>query len=434
MGYQSWGRVPRAADQLTVPIAWRDQIGPALSSARRAVLARGLGRSQGDSCLNNSGVLLDTVRLDRFLGFDAARGVLCCEAGVTLDAVLRLVVPHGWFLPVTPGTKFVTVAGAVANDVHGKNHHRAGTFGRQVTRLLLVRSDGRQVVCSPREHADLFAATIGGLGLTGVIAWVEFSLQRITSSSVKVEVMRTGNLDDFFALCRESDEFYNYTVAWVDCLARGLNLGRGLFIRGNFALDGQLVVHHSQRLRVPCDLPSWIFRTGGVRGFTVVWYWLRCAGRQRFVSHYDNYFYPLDGVQDWNRIYGESGFYQYQCVVPLIGAPAAVREILGQISESRLASFLSTLKVFGDVPSPGLISFPRPGVTLAVDFANSGRKLLALFERLDRIVQQAGGALYPAKDGRMSGAMFRHSFPQWEKFRSFVDPKLSSSFWRRVML
>jgi FAD/FMN-containing dehydrogenase len=431
--YLSWGRLPRLAPAKVIPLSSREDL-PDLSAMGRPVLAYGLGRSYGDSCLNGGGVLLATRGLSRFIAFDEETGSLCCEAGTSLAEILETFVPRGWSLPVTPGTKYVTVGGAIANDVHGKNHHALGSFGRHVRRFELLRSSGERLVCSPEEHCELYSATIGGLGLTGLITWAELALRRVENPMIDAEYIRMRGLDEFFELTRESDRQFEFTVAWVDCLARGNDVGRGLFMRGNHAagLAPAAPRRRGSRLTVPFDAPSGLLNRYTVGAFNMAYYWKQRRRRVRRVVDPESFFYPLDGIGHWNRLYGRAGFFQYQCVVPLDAGAPAMREILTRVARSGQASFLAVLKVFGDVPSPGVISFPRPGVTLALDVPNKGASTLALFEELDRVTAAAGGAVYPAKDARMSPAQFRRSFPRLEEFTRCVDPGFSSSFWRRV--
>lgn len=436
--YSSWGMSAAGAPPVVTRPLTATAVARSLMSGR-PLLAYGNGRSQGDSCLNDGGGLIDMRGLNHFLAFDAVTGILRCEAGVVLADILALVVPQGWFLSVTPGTKYVTVGGAIANDVHGKNHHQAGTFGHHVRRFELIRSTGERLICSPTENKKLWQATIGGLGLTGVVMWAEIKLRPITSQLIRETVIRLSCLDDFFAFAAEADTQYEYTVAWIDCLARGAKLGRGLLLLGNHAAgeaDADIGPVRSQylvpRVSVPADAPNWFINRASVKAFNLLWYqkerWQRVERR----VHFNPFFYPLDGVGQWNKVYGQRGFFQYQCVVPHQGGAEAIRELLSRIANSQLASFLSTLKYFGNKPPSGLLSFPRPGITLAVDFANQGQATLDLFNELDTVVQKAGGALYPGKDSRMSPAMFSSSFPRLAEFKKYVDPALSSSFWRRV--
>lgn len=431
--FHSWGDV-RPAESLALRYDWRDAPLPPIP-AGRTLLPYGLGRSYGDSCLNDGGAVLPTRGLDRFIAFDTETGVLRAESGISLEELLRVTVPRGWFLPVTPGTRHVTLGGAIANDVHGKNHHRAGTFGRFVRRFELLRSDGARLECSPDDHADWFGATIGGLGLTGLVTWAELQLRRIESPRIVQETVKFGRLSEFFAINSESEPAFEYTVAWVDVLARGRGLGRGHYIRGNHAPAGVGALDEPrarQRLSVPFAAPELLLNGLTLGAFNAAYFHRQLRRESRRVVRLDSFFYPLDAIGHWNRLYGKRGFFQYQCVIPPADAPAVARELLDTIAASRQGSFLTVAKTFGALPSPGWLSFPRPGLTFALDFPNRGERTLALFDRLDRLVAAAGGSLYPAKDGRMSPADFQRAFPAWEKFRSYVDPRFSSDFWRRV--
>ena len=426
--HESWGRFPPSRPARVTQLAWATAAPP----EDDLLLPYGLGRSYGDVPLNNGHTLLDTSRLNRFRGFDEATGVLECEAGTTLDDILRLAVPRGWFLPVTPGTKFVTVGGCIANDIHGKNHHRAGTFGRHVRSFELLRSDGTRLRCSAEENAALFRATIGGLGLTGLITTAAIQLRPIESADVIVERVPFRSLDEFDAISRACDVTHEYTVAWFDSFAG--RHSRGIFFRGNHA-PGSLSARDGikRQLRLPhSKLMAPFLNQLTVRGFNTA-YFLANAKPKPQRLHYDPFFYPLDTIANWNAMYGSAGFLQYQCVVPEAAGLEPVGEILDLAARSRLASFLTVIKKFGAVPSPGLLSFPRAGTTICFDFA--ARKmdtLLPMLERCDDVVEAAGGSVYPAKDARMSGARFRRFFPQWEELQRQADPRFSSSFWRRV--
>jgi L-gulonolactone oxidase len=325
----------------------------------------------------------------------------------------------------------VTLGGAIANDVHGKNHHAAGSFGRHVRRFELVRSDGSRTLCSPDSNAALFRATIGGLGLTGLITWAELQLSPVKSACFDVETIRMENLDHFFSLSAESG--YEYTVAWVDALAKGSELGRGLFMRANHSVgeDGGGAWGRA-RLAIPFDFPARTLNRHTVGAFNALYRARATSQWRRSRSPFPEYLFPLDGIGHWNRMYGAPGFLQHQSVVPRADAAAKLRAMLEAIAASGEASFLTVLKVFGDHPPAGLMSFPRPGVTLALDVPMRGTATLALLERLDAIVRDAGGAIYPAKDARMSPETFRASFPAWRDFAPHIDPAFSSSFWRRV--
>jgi FAD/FMN-containing dehydrogenase len=431
---ESWGRYP-CFPQSPHHVRRRDTLSGVLANISRAhgqTLAFGNGLSYGDSCLAASDHVAYMRPLDRFISADWENGVIRAEAGVTLEEVLALSIPRGWFLPVTPGTRFVTLGGAVANDVHGKNHHARGTFGRHVRCFELVRSDASPVVCSREQNAGLFSATIGGLGLTGVMTWIELDLMPILSSRIVTTHTRFGALDDFFSLSQELDGRHEYTVAWIDCLAQGKSAGRGIYMVGNHAQDGVWDVDAGRRLGIPCTMPFSAVNTLSLRLFNTVYYHARKPGRRTFVVPYAPFFYPLDRILNWNRLYGPKGFQQYQCVIPEASARDALLEILQAISASGSGSFLAVLKRCGDVPSPGLLSFPMPGITLALDFPRSGNRNDTLFPRLDAIVRQAGGRLYPAKDAVMSSADFKTSYPAWEQLEALRDPALCSRFWQRV--
>lgn len=428
----SWGNVIRAEHRV-IALHQRQEGFPQLPWEGTA-LPFGNGRSYGDSCLNAGGSLLATRALDRFISFDPESGILACEAGTLLADILRLVVPAGWFVPVTPGTRFVTVGGAIANDVHGKNHHKAGTFTRHVRRLELARSDGRRLLCSPEENPDWFAATAGGLGLTGLILSAEIQLRRIASPYLNVETIRFRNLDEFLALAVESDQGFEHTVAWVDCLGRGWELGRGLFQRANHSQEPRAAARRRVRqLNVPFTPPFSLVNGASLRTFNALYYHRQWGNQRSRREHYESFFYPLDRILHWNRLYGPRGFYQYQCVIPGRAGRDAMTDLLKRIAGSGQGSFLAVLKAFGALPSPGMLSFPREGLTLALDFPNRGPALERLFRELDAIVRTAGGRLYPAKDGRMPGELFRDGYPRWQELARYIDPRCSSSFWRRVM-
>ncbi|WP_370677654.1 FAD-dependent oxidoreductase [Pleomorphomonas sp. PLEO] len=431
----SWGRVRREPQRLAHP-TFADQLsGLAVDATRPSRLATGLRRSYGDSCLNGPGLLIDMTGVDRFISFDRDTGRLVAEAGISLSHILQVVVPQGWFLPTTPGTRFVTLGGAVANDVHGKNHHRFGSMGCSVRSLGLISGDGARLTIGPNDRPDLFAATIGGLGLTGVIEWVELQLVRVGSAYLDVETIPYDNLGAFWALADESTVSHEHTVAWIDCMSRGARTGRGVFTRANWASDGAYTIHSDRTWKsMPLELPGFALNRLSVAAFNEFYFRLHKMKPRHQRQHYATYFYPLDAVLNWNRLYGRRGMMQYQCVVPPGSDRAVMGVLLDEISRSGQASFLAVLKTFGDVASPGLLSFPRPGATLALDFPNRGVETLALMARLDRIVADAGGALYPAKDGRMPADMFRRSFPDWQRFAGLKDPKMNSDFWRRVSL
>lgn len=426
----SWGRYPRVSQAVTTI---HDRAA-ALPIFEGSALPHGNGRSYGDSCQNPGGTLLECRGLDRLIAFDPASGRLACEAGVTLGEIIALVLPQGWFLPVTPGTRHVTVGGAIGNDVHGKNHHVAGTFGHHVLSFELLRSNGERRLCRPGEADGWFEASVGGLGLTGLITQAELQLRRVPGSSLEVENIRFGHLEEFFTLSQESTGSHEYTVAWIDCLAHGRNLGRGHFTRANHAVqdaDERPAAPRAQRA-MPLTPPVSLVNRLSLRPFNALYYWRQVAKRRRHASHLLPFFYPLDSISHWNRMYGPAGFLQYQCVLPPQSANDGIPALLQEIARSGQGSFLAVLKQFGARPSPGMLSFPRPGTTLALDFPNTGEPLAALLQRLDQIVDAAGGAQYPAKDARMTATSFQQAYPRWQDFRRFIDPRFSSGFWRRV--
>lgn len=431
---QSWGRYPARPQEAHV-LAWRDRavaMWHELADAHGNTLAFGNGRSYGDSCLAASSHVLQTLPLDRLIAADWTTGVLRAEPGVTLEQILEVAIPRGWMLPVTPGTKYATLGGAIANDVHGKNHHVRGTFGRHVRRFALARSDGSLHECAPDEHAALFAATIGGLGLTGLILWAEIQLMPIRSSMIDVTSIRFTNLDEFFELSARLDPLHEYSVAWVDCQSHGAALGRGIFMVGDHAQDGPLEVDRRKKRTVPITLPVPIFNATTLRVFNGLYYHRQRNRETRTTVSYDAYFYPLDSLLEWNRIYGRQGFQQYQCVVPAAVAHDATRAILDAIAQSGTGSFLAVLKRCGDIRSPGLLSFPLEGTSLALDFPQRNALNERLFAKLDAIVREARGRIYPAKDAHMSGADFRAAYPQWQQLETLRDPAMLSRFWERT--
>ncbi len=428
--YLSWGRYPRTVHSHIYKPAWNDQI-PALlrNSADGSLLPYGLGRSYGDSCLNAERALIDCRRLNRILGFDESTGVLRCEGGVSFADIINVFLPKGWFLPVTPGTRFVTVGGAIANDVHGKNHHCAGTFGAHIHQLALHRSNDGLIACSAEENSQLFRATIGGLGLTGMIAWADIQLRPVAGPWIDCELAPFESLPAFLDLSRESDGRSEYTVAWLDCFSGKKT--RGIFIQGNHSTETDKTFRRKHGAKLPFALPTWVLNRYSVKAFNTAYYRAHAEKIKAERAGYDSFFYPLDSIRQWNLLYGKPGFLQYQCVIPEHNS-AAVEELLERVARSGMASFLAVLKKFGNAPAAGMLSFPRPGLTLALDFAMRGDRTLQLMRSLDDVVQQSGGALYPAKDARMSPAMFDASFPGWRKIVPYIDPKMSSSFWRRV--
>jgi FAD/FMN-containing dehydrogenase len=422
-----WGRYPRVAARLLSPA---DRAGAlAVLAAEPALIARGNGRAYGDAALNPAATL-SMLDVRGVLAFDPVSGRVRAEAGLLLGDLIAQVLPQGWFVPVTPGTRFVSLGGAVAADVHGKNHHVAGGFSAHVEGLELALADGRVLACSATQHPEIFAATCGGMGLTGVILTVTLRLLRVETALIRQQTRRCPNLADAMAALEAARD--TYSVAWIDCLARGAALGRSLLFLGEHARRDEvpaeragLVPARRRALRVPVDFPSWALNRWSVAAFNEL-YWRRARPGTALVD-YDTYFYPLDAVLEWNRIYGRAGFVQYQCVLPKAASAAGLTALLTRISMAGAGSFLSVLKLFG--AQRGVLSFPMEGFTLALDFPAS-RKTFALLDELDAIVADHGGRLYLAKDARMPADMFRRGYPRlgdFQALRAQVDP--AGKFW-----
>jgi FAD/FMN-containing dehydrogenase len=429
--FESWGRYPEYNATLK-PLYWQGDFPGVLDGVHNGALAVGLGRSYGDVCLLDGGTLLPTTAMNRLLGFDPATGVLTAEAGITLAQILDFAVPRGWFLPVSPGTKYVTLGGAIANDIHGKNHHSAGTFGCHVPAFELVRSDGTRRICSATQNPDLYAATIGGLGLTGVMTWAQLRLKPIVSRGIDYEGIQFHGIDEFLALTEQAKDV-EYTVSWVDVTSTGRNFCRGIFMQGEHSqTPAPLKASTKPKLVFPFELPGFALNRLSVGAFNALYFHKQMKTRVTTVQDYEPYFYPLDAVLHWNRMYGKRGLLQFQYVIPWEHAREGTVAVLQEVAKSGLASFLAVLKAFGDVPSPGMMSFPKPGLTLALDFPIKPEKSFALFDRLAAMTLEFGGRLYPAKDARMTAAQFQAFYPQWQAFERYKDPALDSSFWERV--
>lgn len=425
MSERSWGRYPIPVDQKQQPIHWRDEVSSVIASQKRS-LSRGLGRSYGDSCLLSHGTLLDFTPMHRLMDFDVERGIIRVEAGMSLADLIAIIVPRGWFIPVSPGTKYVTIGGAIANDIHGKNHHEAGTFGCHVRAFELVRSDGGIRVCSAMEEKELFAATIGGLGLTGAMTWAEIQLTPISSAQMECVYTPFQGVEKFVSLSDQSKA--PYTVAWLDASSKTME---GIFMEGWHAKEGSLNVSSKTRLSIPFLAPEWLLSSRSIRLFNRCYNALqRLLPAKREAVSLDSFFYPLDAVAQWNKLYGARGFLQYQFVVPE-SAASVIDEVLLCLRNVGQLSFLTVLKKFGARTSPGLLSFPQPGLTLALDLpCDPG--LFPILAELDQRVLAAGGRLYPAKDARMSAEVFQKGYPQWKELEAMRDLTMTSDFWERV--
>jgi FAD/FMN-containing dehydrogenase len=419
MRLSGWGRYPIAESALEAPQSVDDVV--SLVRSGKTLIARGNGRAYGDPAIGSS-TTLSMLSLSKVISFDEAQGLLVCEAGLMLRDVLEAFVPRGWFPPVTPGTKFVTLGGMIACDVHGKNHHKDGSFGNHVLWLDLVTSNGAVVRCSRAENADLFAHTIGGMGLTGVIVRCCVRLLPIETAYIRQHQIIAENLDQALAAF-ESALDWTYSVAWIDCLAGGSKLGRSVVYLGEHAKvhelpprlrSAPLSVPAKLPLAVPFELPFSALNRYTVQAFNELYFRRAKARSSDLVLSYDPYFYPLDSIRSWNRLYGYRGFVQYQCVLPLKTSREGLTELLELTSKTRTGSFLGVLKLFGS--QDGVLSFPLHGYTLTLDFPWSD-KTAKLLRRFDDIVARHGGRLYLAKDARLPRDIFERTQPNLERFR-----------------
>lgn len=425
----SWGRL-EAPLHNPVPLS-RDRVSQQLSKSFLPGIAYGMGRSYGDVCLNPEGTVWQTTTLDNFISFDDRTGLLKCEAGVLLKHIQDNVVPRGWMLPVTPGTQLITVGGAIANDVHGKNHHRFGTFGDHVQYLKLARTDNEVIECSTDKNRELLAATIGGMGLTGIVLEAEIRLRKVDGPWLETETLPYHSLEEFFELADSSEDDWEHTVSWIDCL--GGQQGRGIFMRGNPTTASPDLPAKKKQQNIPFIPPMSLINKLSLKPFNSAYFHMQARKPGRAISHYKPFFYPLDNIQNWNRMYGPKGFYQYQSVIPRTNGIESVRAMLDVINRSGEGSFLAVLKTFGERRASGMMSFPMPGVTLALDFPNRGKDTLILLEKLDSIVREAGGRIYPAKDARMPKDLFETGYPRLSEFLTYRDPGISSGFSRRLI-
>jgi FAD/FMN-containing dehydrogenase len=444
MKISSWGGVSGNITRLARP-AYSSDIAPELRSIAASAPGNGLVignlRSYGDEALSPTGCYIQTTLCDRILELDQTGLTLTVECGVLLDELQSRLLPLGLMLPVTPGTALVTVGGAIANDVHGKNHHCAGTFGCFVTGFELVRTTGEILVCTPDENSEWFAGTIGGMGLTGAITHARLRLRRVESPLLKVRSIRFGRLEEFFQLDELHRDSHEYTVAWIDCLATGKALGRGIYsvadhlpsapAGGTLASNGRSGDRmHAHRINVPFTLPISPLNRVTLALLNAAYWRLYPIGTQ--YVHMNKWLYPLDAVGKWNRLYGPRGFRQFQCVVPYDRARAAITEMLRAISARGEGSLLAVLKNFGSKPSPGLMSFPMPGTTLALDFVYRGQRTIDLLRELHRITLDAGGRIYAAKDACSAPEHLEHGYPNLARFKHLLDPGIRSGLAQRL--
>lgn len=425
MIFKSWGGVKKSS---------ATALSSFFSKDNKKKLVCGSMLSYGDSCLNTNEAIYNNTFNDNILEFDHVNKEILVETGISFDDLLKFLVPKGYFLPVTPGTKYITVGGAIANDIHGKNHHQDGNFGNWIISFTLVRTTGEKLECSPHQNSDLFHATIGGLGLTGFITQCRFKVIKIQSSNILCETIKFNKISDFFKINTESKD-YKYTVAWIDCLSADTKKGKlkGLYMRGNHSSQGALKEHPSSgKKAIPFNFPSWSLNSLSIKVFNFLYYNKQLAKRKTTSVHYDPFFYPLDAIKSWNRIYGKNGLYQFQCVIPLISSQECFEEIINKIKHYGQGSFLSVLKTFGTIPSQGLLSFPEEGLTFALDFPNRGSKTVELLNELYAIVFKYEGKIYPAKDQLVTKEAFQKMYPKHTEFVKLRDPGIDSDWWHRV--
>lgn len=435
-----WGNIPKSSSKVAYP-AYVQEFKELLNANK--ILSRGKGRSYADQATNTNEVILKTERLNHFLSFDETKGILTCEAGVTLDEIIRHLTPRGWFPMITPGTKYVTLGGAIANDVHGKAHHVDGSFVNCVYEFTILLANGSIVKASRSENSDLFWANFGGLGLLGTILTATIQLRKIETTYFKQKAVAAQNLEEMLHAIDTCDQEYAASVAWIDSLATGEKLGRGVLTMGNHATLQDLPPHlrsnplkigKKPTLSVPLYLPDFTLNTFTVNLLNVVLYWKQKTGTG--IAHYENFFYPLDMINDWNKGYGKRGFIQYQFVLPLKDGHYNIRTILQEITKSKCIPFLNVLKKFGK--GQGLLSFPVEGYTFAIDFPVTD-KLKSFTQKLDKMVLEMGGRIYLGKDAYLDEATFKAMYPQhkeWLAIKHKYDPlnKFSSDLSRRIGL
>jgi decaprenylphospho-beta-D-ribofuranose 2-oxidase len=438
-----WGRIAPSTATLAEP-AGDAEAADLLRGATAGAIPRGLGRSYNNAAQCAGGLVVSTARLNRIISIDQAAGVAVCEAGVSLEQLMVAGLPIGWFVPVSPGTRQVTVGGAIAADVHGKNHHVAGSFASHVLSFDLLLPDGEG--CTVTQGDGLFWATAGGMGLTGVIVRATVQLKRVGSSRVKVDTVRTADIDETMNVLAEHDGKYGYTVAWSDSLATGSALGRSVITSGDFAESSDLsrrarrhpfAFDPRARLGAPRAFPPGLINRHSIRLANEVWYRKAPRLRQGELQTIGQFFHPLDGIRNWNRVYGPGGFRQYQYVIPF-GAEAAVRRSFEMVSGHPAPSFVTVLKRFGP-GDPGLLSFPAPGWTLALDFPARTPGLGPFLDELDKLVVEHGGRVYLAKDSRVPAEVLDEMYPglpEFRKLRAELDPAgvLASDMSRRLRL
>lgn len=409
----NWGNYPRVQTSIKQS-KFKEAIIQQIKSATN-IIARGNGRCYGDSSLSQN--ICSTLQLNKILSFDEVTGIFECQSGMLLSEVLKIIVPKGFFLPVTPGTKFITIGGAIAADVHGKNHHKVGCFSKHVFSFDLLLENGTTYQCTPNQNVELFWQTCGGMGLTGIILSAKFHLKKIETAFIRQKTIKAANLSEVMQLF-EANEQSTYSVAWIDCLAKGKNLGKSLLMLGEHAnlsnLNNNkkpLRLHHKQQLSIPFYFPTFALNPLTINAFNFLYYNKQWATVKDNIIHYEPFFYPLDSIGNWNKMYGKKGFTQYQFVLPMENSRVGLSEILQTIADSGEGSFLAVLKLFGTADSRAIMSFPKRGYTLALDFKISP-KVFLLLNQLDQLVLKYGGRLYLAKDARMSADFFKKTYPK----------------------
>ena len=424
----TWGRL-KAPPQATISLNDLSDAYKSIKNSAKSGIPYGLGRSYGDVSLNPNGIVWKTNKLDKYVSFNESTGLLCCESGVTLQSIQRLLAPRGWGLPVSPGTQMVTVGGAIANDVHGKNHCTHGSFGNNVNEIVLMRTTGEIIECGPTKNSGWFSATVGGLGLTGVILTAKIQLKKFTNPWMDIETLHFNNLEEFFSIHESSKSHWEHTVSWIDPTSK---TNRGFYMRGNPSTIDKPDKSMARTRSIKFSPPLSLVNKYSYRPLNIAYYYKQKIGPSKKTIHYESFLYPLDNLLDWNKLYGPNGFFQYQCLVPPENGLHSLKTILDSVRSSGVSSFLNVLKIFGSQSSVGMLGFPGAGVTIAIDFPNQGKRTALLFESLDKIVSESGGKLYAAKDARMPPDIFKSGYPKSDEFLTYRDPGLSSGFSQRI--
>jgi FAD/FMN-containing dehydrogenase len=436
-----WGNIPKSTSKVTYAREVQEMVNT-LSAGQ--LLSRGLGRSYADQATNKDHLVVKMEKMDHFISFDDKKGILKCEAGVSLDDIIKHLAPRGWFPMVTPGTKYITIGGAIANDVHGKAHHADGSFVNCVHDFTILLANGQIVRASREENADLFWANFGGLGLLGIILTATIRLRRIVTTYFKQKAFPARNLDEMLQAIDESNEEYTYSVAWIDPMAKGKALGRGVLTAGNHAViddlpeslkSDPLKIGKKPKITVPFYLPGFALNPLTISLLDLVLYWKQKSAPN--ISHYESFFYPLDMINEWNRGYGKRGFIQYQFVIPMQDGRKNIRTLLTEVTKSNCIPFLNVLKKFGK-DQGGLLSFPFEGYTFAIDFPITAQ-LKPFTQKLDQMVLAMGGRIYLGKDAYLDEATFKAMYPQyktWLDIKRKYDPGnvFSSDLARRIGL